>query len=130
MKRTFSILVIDDDEDVITMLETILKPRGHQVAGYTSVYEYLARLNRDYLGRLPDAVLVDLVNFDMPGWQACRLIKGIPLLKNTKVVAMSAILESEDLEKMKIETDAFLRKPATAEKIEQVLEELFENDAT
>ncbi len=127
MKRTFSILVIDDDEDVISMLATILKPRGHLVTGYTSINEYLTRLDRDYLGRLPDVALVDLVNFDMPGWQACRLIKGTPLLKNTKLVAMSAILESEDLEKMKIETDAFLRKPATADKIEQVLEELFED---
>lgn len=116
MSRKYSILVIDDDRDDLEVITTDLKDRGHNVNGYLYVNEFFNMLRVDK----PDAVLVDMVNHELPGWQICQKVKGA-FDADIKVIAMSGILDDEDMDRMKIKADEYLVKPVTVHDVEKAL---------
>ncbi|MDP7420944.1 MAG: response regulator [bacterium] len=122
MDRKYSILIMDDDEDFVKFLETVLGLRGHNVHGYTSVKEFFNALRIEP----PDVAIVDMIIHEMPGWQICKKIRSKGF-DDVKIIAISGILESEDMGRMSLEADAFFRKPIENEKIdefEELLDEL------
>jgi len=116
MSRKYSILVIDDDRDDLEVITTDLKDRGHDVNGYLYVNEFFNMLRVEK----PDAVLVDMVNHELPGWEICQKVKGA-FDTDIKVIAMSGILDDEDIDRMKIKADEYLVKPVTVHDVEKAL---------
>lgn len=121
MSETFKIFLIDDDEDAVITLTADLKAKGHDVTGFSSVPKFLESFRKE----IPQVVLVDMVNMEMPGWQICQKIRNTTGLEEIKVIAISGVLDREDVGRMDLKADAFLEKPLNADDVEKALAKLF-----
>jgi DNA-binding response OmpR family regulator len=79
MPRT--VMVVDDDSDIVDMTRLILEEGGYRVIPAGSGAEALQRLEQDH----PDLILLDVNMPEMDGWQVLRVLKvderttGIPV---------------------------------------------------
>ncbi|CAM3228049.1 response regulator [Deinococcus deserti] len=82
----YTILVVDDEPAILTMLEVILSADGHRIVTANdgrAALEYL----RD---NTPDAMLLDIKLPHMDGFEICSRVKRISRLKNTPVLLLTA----------------------------------------
>jgi len=111
------IMIIDDDEDVLTTLRVLLKSEGHTVIPMTDgleAMEYLRSLERI------DLLLVDLRMAPVDGMELIRVAREVrpemPILVVSAYLDENAIKRIEDLG-----CRGYIHKPFTAEKVvEQV----------
>jgi DNA-binding response OmpR family regulator len=89
-KRT--ILIVDDEEDVLDLLQLVFETSGFEVrraatgkSAVSSAYE-----------QPPDVVLLDVMMPEMDGWQVLRTLKGDERTRQVPVVMLSARAERRD----------------------------------
>lgn len=82
-----SVLVIDDNEDLLETLAEALPAEGFHVQVAHDGADAFAKLARE---PLPDAILLDLGMPHMTGWQFRELQRRHPALAHIPVVVMSA----------------------------------------
>jgi DNA-binding response OmpR family regulator len=87
-----SILVVDDEEDVRTLLEMVFRKNGFEVRTATNGKEAVASAYEDP----PDAILLDVMMPEMDGWQVLRALKGDESTRSIPVVMISARSERRD----------------------------------
>jgi len=87
------VLVVDDDEDNIRIISTMLLARGYEV-----------RLARDGRGAIesirqqrPDLVLLDVMMPVMDGMQVLDVIRAEPSMTSLPVILVTAKTEDQDL---------------------------------
>jgi CheY-like chemotaxis protein len=82
-----SILIIDDDPDVHTILQRALRQRGWQVYSAKTSDEGLrtARLRR------PDLILLDVVMPGADGWEILSTMKGDPDIMDIPVIMLTML---------------------------------------
>ena len=86
-----TILVVDDEPDVVAFLETTLKAEGFKVL---SAYDGISAL--DICGtEKPDLVLLDIMMPMMSGYEVCEQIKANPLTQHIPVLCLSSAHSSE-----------------------------------
>ena len=88
------VLAVDDEEDALTLLRTVLEAAGAEV---TTVGSPLAALERLTSAR-PDVVVVDLGMPGMDGFEVIRHIRRSPDadVRNVPAAALTAFARSED----------------------------------
>lgn len=97
-----SVLVVDDDDAILTLLSRTLEAAGYEVVTAKGLAEGLTQLE----SRSFDAVLTDK---QMPGGSGLQLIEGLPLkYPEVAVLLMTAHPES-GLQRLGI--DGYLAKP-------------------
>jgi CheY-like chemotaxis protein len=104
------ILIVEDNTDVVTLIERMLKGHGAHtvlVAGDGELGLKLARSER------PDLIILDLNLPKMHGHEVCEQVKSDPRTAKTKVLMLSAAYtSSEDAERgLSRGADAYLTKP-------------------
>ena len=70
---TGSILIVDDEQDLVQTLEYILEREGYAPTSVVTGKEALGELGRD---PLPDLVLLDLMLPDTSGIEICKQIRS------------------------------------------------------
>jgi CheY-like chemotaxis protein len=120
-KTSASIVVVDDDPEIVGMLSTRLTTRGYKVTTAndgTSALETCRRL-------LPDLVLLDVMMPGKSGWEVARALKSDPLTAKIKIVMVTAIGEAmNDATSPIYGADAHMDKPFEFEKLEKVIVKL------
>lgn len=106
MSRT--ILLVEDNEDNVTVYRTILEHSGYRVVeardGAAAIR--LAREER------PDLVLMDISIPEIDGWEATRILKADPDTASIPVIALTAhALESDRARAEEVGCDGYLVKP-------------------
>ncbi len=106
MSRT--ILLVEDNEDNVTVYRTILEHSGYRVVeardGAAAIR--LAREER------PDLVLMDISIPEIDGWEATRILKADPETAGLPVIALTAhALESDRARAEEVGCDGYLVKP-------------------
>jgi len=86
------ILVIEDEQDLQTVLGYNLQAAGHEPLAAFGGNEGL-RLFRE---RRPDVVLLDLMLPDIPGTEVCKTLKGDPTSKHVPIIMLTARGEEID----------------------------------
>ena len=115
----FHILVVDDEEDVRTVLCDLIGADGYRVTGAANGREALKILKEESV----DLVLTDLMMPDMSGWQLLRAVKKaydhIPVIVITGFV-------SDHGESMLTDTEAeaYLIKPIDHSRLQALLKAL------
>ena len=103
-----TILVVDDVEENVELLESLLSAEGYKVIsayGGESALEAVAKED-------PDLVLLDIMMPTMDGYEVCRRIKADSATASIPVVMVTVLDELEDIEKgVEAGTDDFLIKP-------------------
>jgi DNA-binding response OmpR family regulator len=99
------ILVVDDDENTLWLLSTLLTHHGFEVVKAASAAEALQSL-RD---QGPDLVLLDVMMPDMDGWEVCRRIRETSAVPIIFITAKSAV--KDVVKGLEIGGDDYIVKP-------------------
>ena len=113
-----SILVVDDDPEIVSMLSTRLTKRGYNVSTAADGHRALELATRER----PDVVLLDVMMPGKSGWEVARALKQDPVTASIKIVMVTAIGESvNELTSPLYGADAHLDKPFEFEKLEKII---------
>ena len=120
MNKQYRLLVVDDEQDILSLLETLLKKEGYDVETAMSGKEALAKMEVN----IPKLVITDLFMDGMNGMQLMESIHNkTPLLP---VIILSGQAQIRDAVKAThMGSAAFLTKPIDKDKLsEQVRDTL------
>ena len=113
------LLIADDNRNNRLMLMNMLEPLGFETIIAENGREAVAKSRESH----PDLILMDLVMPVMDGFEATRIIRADPLLKNIPLIVVSADILDETREKSRlVGSDAFLSKPVLDRELFAVLE--------
>jgi two-component system alkaline phosphatase synthesis response regulator PhoP len=107
---TSTILVVDDEEDLLSLLEYNLKQEGFEVLLAQDGVEGLdtARAER------PDLIILDILMPELDGIEMCEQLRQDPRLRTTPVMMLTARTEEEDqVEGLDVGADIYLSKPVS-----------------
>lgn len=116
MNEDVTIMVVDDDPDILFATVRILKNAGYSVIKASSASESLALLD-EYR---PDLILLDVVLPDMKGTDLCRKIKNDPTHKGAHIILLSGKMTSTDdqTEGLDIGADGYIVRPVSNRELE------------
>ena len=123
MKKSYKILLIEDEPDLIELFGSSLKSAGFQVESIESGEEALATIKEIK----PDLVLLDLIIPKKDGYEVLREIKCDQAIKNTLVYVFSNLTQKPEIEKaLKLGAKDYLIKSdytpsKLVEKINQII---------
>jgi two-component system phosphate regulon response regulator PhoB len=103
-----TILLVDDERDLLSVLDFNLRAAGFETLLATRGEEALLALKR----RIPDLVLLDLMLPDLPGTEVCRRIKADPRTRHVPVVMLTA--KGEEVDRVvgfELGADDYVTKP-------------------
>lgn len=121
-----SLLVVDDDPDLLVLLEAHYRVRGHAVAAASSCQDGLASAAR---GR-PDVILLDFCMPKMDGARFIQLLRGDPLTKDVPVIVMSAASSAWIAAKLTSEPRVrIIEKPFDFAELDPLIDELVSHRA-
>lgn len=107
---SFSVLVVEDDEDVSKMIQTFLaEQNGYKVSSAADGISALIAVGRDR----PDLMILDVKIPGVDGLEVCRQIKADPK-SQTAIIAISGQADNAG-KVMDAGADAFLPKPLDLE---------------
>ena len=86
MSQIPKILVVDDDPDIVEILRYNLSLAGYDVKAASNGKEAIKKAKIF----IPEIILLDVMMPEMDGIEACRLIRKIPSLNNTRIIFLSA----------------------------------------
>jgi len=124
MSEKKKILVVEDEEDVLTYLTTLFQDNGYEtVSAIDGVQGFeLARSEK------PDLITLDIVIPDQSGVRTYRQYKEDPELKNIPVIIITAVGDSlrSFLKKLSgfSEPEGFMNKPIEPEKLLKMTSDL------
>lgn len=102
------ILIAEDEPDIRELVLFMLRFAGYEVIAATNGEEAV----RTALREVPDLILLDVRMPRMTGYEACRLIKANPALRDVPVVFLSAKgQESEIQSGLDAGAEEYLLKP-------------------
>ena len=115
------LLLVEDNEMNRDMLTRRLERRGYQVLVAMDGAESIAVARRES----PGLILMDMSLPVMDGWEATRLLKAEPAMKNIPVIALTAHAMSGDREKaLAAGCDDFDTKPVDFQRLLGKIERL------
>jgi CheY-like chemotaxis protein len=122
-----SILVVDDDPEIVTMLSMRLGKRGYQVVTAADGNKALELAKKQKF----DVVLLDVMMPGKSGWEVARALKQDPSTQDVKIVMVSAIGEkTNEITAPIYGADAHVDKPFEFEHLEKVIARLLLGDAS
>jgi len=117
------ILIVDDDEDILLIVQTLLTN-----AGYAPI---LARNGREGIEQAsamqPDVILLDVTMPQMSGWEVCATLKNLPETSSIPIVMLTVKSEIKDLiTGMQVGANDYITKPFTKRHLLETVERLLE----
>lgn len=109
MKKT--IMVADDNPDIINIVKTILEGKGYTVLGAHSGQELLTLLD----GQKADLIILDIMMPQMDGLEVLSRLKAVSETATIPVILLTAKVQYEDvLGGYKLGADYYITKPFTS----------------
>lgn len=106
-----TIIVVDDNAEMITIMKTILEAKGYNVISASSGEELFSRLEE----HRPDLILLDIMMPKMDGLQVLRALRANPDVSSVPVMLVTAKVQYQDaLVGYKQGADYYLAKPFTS----------------
>ena len=109
-----TVLVVDDEHDVVTFLERALTSEGFDVL---SAYDGIAAVDIAETDK-PDVILLDIMMPMMSGYDVCRQLKANPQTKSIPVICVTSAQNKEAREKSRAAgAQALLVKPFVVQEL-------------
>lgn len=118
------ILVVDDNEQLNSMLKDVLESWGHTVlmAGEGRLCLEYARKDR------PDIILLDVMLPGLSGYEVCSELRKDPATAYTVVIMITALADVDNrIHGYKLGADNFLVKPINYDELQAILNKYLEN---
>ena len=114
------LLVVDDDEDVLSGLRVMLTDEGHTVRALASGQEALDAIQSD----LPELIITDLLMPGMTGLELLRAVRARPACKEIPFIICSGNISLEIEGRLAtLAAVSFLRKPLEILRLPQAVAE-------
>ena len=106
-----TIMVVDDNPDIITIVRTILEGKGYNVLSASSGPELLEMLKT----QKPDLIILDIMMPEMDGLEVLTRLKGMNDTTAIPIILLTAKVQYEDvLGGYKLGADYYITKPFTS----------------
>jgi len=122
-KRT--IMVVDDNPDIVTIVKTILEVKGYGVQSAYSGQEVF-----NLLGELKsDLIILDIMMPEMDGLKVLTRLKGDAGTASIPVILLTAKVHHEDIQRgYKMGADYYITKPFTSTQLMTGINSLLSKD--
>ena len=111
MDTNKTIMVVDDNPDIITIVKTILEGKGYKVLSAASGAELLNMLK----DQKPDLIILDIMMPEMDGLEGLSRLKAASDTATIPVILLTAKVQYEDvLGGYKLGADYYITKPFTS----------------
>jgi len=114
-----TILVVDDEKDILTELEFILRKKGFEVVTAVNGREALELVKKSK----PDLIILDLFMPVVGGVQFGKELKASDETKNIPVILLTASADNVEEKRIECMADAYVVKPYD---YREVLEKIYE----
>ena len=118
-----SVLVADDDPEILTLLSLRLKQRGYEV------YEAIdgEKALEEARAKSPDLVILDVMMPQKNGWEVARELKHDEKTKGIGIIVLTAIGEKiNEITSPLYGADEFIDKPFEFDHLEKAIERVLE----
>lgn len=114
------ILVVDDEEQVLNLVATLLETQDHEIITAANGEEALRAVDADQ----PDAIFLDIMMPGVDGATVAQRLREAPETADIPIVFLTGLVDADEMRKRgpKIGGQYFLAKPFDAERLFQVLE--------
>ncbi len=120
-----TIMVVDDDPHMVTLLRARLEQREFNVMCAYSGLQALADLET----QKPDLILLDIIMPEMDGFEVLRRLKAATETSSIPVILLSARDQLKDISKgYEIGADHYITKPFTNTHLMTVIDHLMSGD--
>jgi DNA-binding response OmpR family regulator len=125
--RKPTILIADDDPQILTMLGIRLAKKGYNILEASDGLQTLKQAREHH----PDLVLLDVMMPGKNGWEVAKEIRGDDDLKNIGIVMLTAIGEKvNELTSPLYGADAYVDKPFDFNDLEKKIKTILEERAS
>ncbi len=109
------ILIADDSPTIRKFVSFSLKMQGYEVVAASDGMEAVEKLPQDNF----ELIITDLNMPNMDGFELIRVIRENPNYKETPIIILSSLSESEDIERgMGLGANSYLVKPFDPKRIQ------------
>jgi DNA-binding response OmpR family regulator len=117
------VLIADDEPNIVTALEFLLKRSGYDVRVVTNGADALA-LVESYV---PDVVLLDIMMPVKSGYEVCQRMRERPEWRHIKIVMLSAKGREAEVSKgMSLGADLYITKPFSTQELINAINAFFD----
>lgn len=103
-----SVLVVDDEPQVVWILEFSLQGEGYETFSAHDGMEALDQIRRHH----PDLMVLDVMMPRMDGWSVLEALQELPPVRRPRVVMVTALASPGDRERAEqLGAEAFVPKP-------------------
>lgn len=119
------VLIADDEENIVTSLEFLLKRAGFEVSIAADGNEALARAEADR----PHLVLLDIMMPGCNGYEVCQRLRARPELADMRIVMLTARgREAEAAKGLALGADEYITKPFSTRELVARVRALLDED--
>ncbi len=120
-----TILVVDDNSDIVAIAKTILEKEGYVVQTADNGLEVFSRLEE----QKPDLIILDIMMPHMGGMAVLKRLKGTAETSSIPVIMLTAKSEDEDkTESYKLGVYYYITKPFTTTQLINVINFVLRGD--
>ncbi len=111
---THTVLVADDEPNILLSLEFLMKREGHRVLVARDGPEALATIR----AQRPDLVLLDVMMPGLSGFEVCQAVRGDDALGSVRILMLTAKGRDTDVSKgLALGADAYMTKPFATQEL-------------
>jgi len=115
------ILIVDDEDQFITILRERLEANGYEVVSAKDGEEGLEKVESEK----PNLIVLDVMMPKMGGFEACSILKNDDRYNKIPIIFLSAMAQQDELEVGKdVGANAYITKPFEAPVLIAKIEEL------
>jgi len=117
---TVKVLVVDDEQQVLRLVASLLESKDHDVATAAHGEEALRRIEAER----PDAIFLDIMMPGIDGATVAQRLRETPDTAEIPIIFLTGLVDADEMRKRgpKIGGQYFLAKPFDAERLFQVLD--------
>ncbi len=120
-----TIMVVDDDPDLVDILRARLEQREFNVMGVYSGSQALAGIEK----QKPNLIVLDIMMPEMDGLEVLRRLKAAPETSSIPIILLTALDEDEDiLTGSKMGSDHYITNPFKSAHLMTVIDHLLSGD--
>lgn len=122
MGETRKVLIVDDEPNIVTALEFLLKRSGYEVRLASNGAEALEQV----AAYRPDLVLLDVMMPVKSGYEVCQRLRERPENAQMKIVMLSAKGSEAEVSKgLSLGADLYITKPFSTQELVATINGLF-----
>jgi DNA-binding response OmpR family regulator len=117
---TKTVLVVEDEPNIILSLEFLIKEAGYNVRVAIDGEEALKAVAEE----VPDLLLLDIMIPKRDGYDVCKTLRANPALKDLRIIMLTARgLEAEKVKGLAMGADEYITKPFSTRELTQKLKQ-------